>query len=246
MTISTKRTFGHLTSQGAIPAIGPDRTHFTFEHLWFDTYVLPGWKELTVPMLDKKLHVLELGSFEGASTTWILDNLMKHPDSNVIAVDTFEGGIEHQASDKYDLTSLENRFRSNVSKCKHADRLRVIKARSHDALLDLSWEKKTFDFIYIDASHIAIDVLSDAVMCWKMLNQGGILVFDDVSWKGYMEDCYNPRIAIMAFVQCAEPELEATETENQMWVRKVPKHIPATPNPDPLTYYWDKGLAGKP
>ncbi|KAL8819804.1 MAG: hypothetical protein Q9223_001841 [Gallowayella weberi] len=207
-------------------ASSPDRGRFTFHHSWFDKEVLPEWEELTLPLRAKKVHILEVGSFEGASTTWLLDNLLTHPESTMTAVDTFEGGMEHQDSELYDINSLESRFRSNVNKCKHVDRLRVIKATSDDALLDLRREKARFDFIYIDASHVALDVLHDAVVCWRMLNVGGTMVFDDVAWKGYMEDCYNPRIAIKSFLQCAEQELEATETEGQMWVLRLRPESP--------------------
>ncbi|MCJ1229050.1 hypothetical protein MMC12_005714 [Toensbergia leucococca] len=222
-----------------------DRSRFNFQHSWFDKDVLPDWEKFTASLIGKKLYILEVGSFEGASTTWILDNLMTHPDSSITVVDTFEGGMEHQGSDMYDIASLENRFRANVGKCEHVNKLRVMKATSDDALLDLRHEKACFDFIYIDASHVAIDVLHDAVLCWRMLNLDGTMVFDDVAWKGYMEDCYNPRIAIKSFLQCAEQELESIETAGQMWVRKVVNHIPATPNTDSALYYWDKGMAVK-
>lgn len=224
----------------------PDRSRFTFQHSWFDDEVRADWETFTLPLREKKLDILEVGSFEGASATWILDNLMSHTDSTMTVIDTFEGGMEHQEQDQahqYDLASLEDRFRSNVTKCEHVNKLRVMKATSDDALLDLRREGARFDFIYIDASHVAIDVLHDAVICWRMLNINGTMVFDDFGWKGYMEDCYNPRIAIQSFLQCAKQELECKATEGQMWVMKVANRIPATPNPDPTLFYWEKGLA---
>ena len=228
----------------AIPSsVGLDRSRFTFQRSWFDEDVRPDWEKLTDPIRGRKLSILEVGSFEGASTTWILDHLMTHPESRMTAIDTFEGGMEHLDPDqvhKYDVSLLESRFRSNISKCEHVNKLRVIKAKSDDALLDLRRDGARFDFIYIDASHVAIDVLHDAVVCWRMLDVHGIMVFDDVAWKGYMEDCYNPRIAIKSFVQCTTQEVSAMETEGQMWVTKVPNCIPATPNPDPAVYYWDR------
>ena len=36
-----------------------------------------------------------------------------------------------------------------------------------------------FDFIYVDGSHAALDVIRDAAGAWKLLKAGGILVFDD-------------------------------------------------------------------
>lgn len=219
---------------------------YDFQHDWFGI-VRDEWEVRTQSLRGQKLQILELGSFEGASTTWLLDNLMDHPESRLTAIDTFQGGMEHTEGpdgvDNYGLPSLEKRFQANVSKSKHPNKLRVMKMRSQEALLELRSEGHQFDFIYVDASHVAIDVLHDAVNCWFMLKALGALVFDDVSWKGYLEDCYNPRIAIEAFLRCAEPEVESEETESQMWVRKVQNHIVPTPNPDPALYYWDKGLA---
>ena len=225
-----------------------NRGRFTFQRSWFDEDVRPEWEQLTTPFRGKKLNILEVGSFEGASTTWLLDNLMSHPESRMTAIDTFEGGMEHQDPDQvhqYDITSLESRFQSNTSKCEHVNKLRVMKARSDEALLELRREATVFDFIYIDASHVAVDVLHDAVVCWRMLKVHGTMVFDDVAWKGYLEDCYNPRISILSFIECAAPEVEAKETEAQMWVTKVPNRIPATPNLDPDLIYRDRFLSRK-
>ncbi|KAL8726066.1 MAG: hypothetical protein Q9166_006945 [cf. Caloplaca sp. 2 TL-2023] len=243
MTTSIKSAADASTPSKSEHPSRPDRKRFIFQHPWFDVEIRPEWEEFTIPLLGRKLRVLEVGAFEGASTTWILDNLMDHPESSLTTIDTFEGGMEHQNTSVYDIPSLEGRFRFNVGKCEHVDRLRVIKAKSDDALLDLRREGAQFDFIYIDASHVAIDVLHDAVVCWRMLTLNGVLVFDDVIWKGYMEDSYNPRIAIKSFLQCAKPELEAKETEFQMWVWKVPNHIDATPNLDPALRYSGDGLS---
>ena len=210
-----------------------DRSRFNFTWAWFED-VRPSWEELTASLCGQKLQILEIGSFEGASTTWILDNLMSHPESRMTAIDTFQGSMEHRSQD---LVSLEDRFRSNISKCENAEKLRVMKASSGDALQALQQESAKFDLIYIDASHVAIDVLHDAVVCWRMLNLNGKVVFDDFTWKMYNEDCYNPRIAIMSFIQCAPQEMEIRDMGSQMWVTKVPNHIPATLNPNPGLIY---------
>lgn len=224
----------------------PSRQRFTFSRYWFDEYVRADWARLTHHLHGKMLRVLEIGSFEGASTTWILDNLMSHPESTLTSIDTFEGGMEHQETDKadeYDIASLESRFRANVAKCEHVGKLRVMKAKSDDALLELRGQCARFDFVYIDASHVAIDVLHDAVMSWRLLNVHGTMVFDDFRWKGYMEDVYNPRIAIQSFLRCVAHEVETKRQESQMWVTRVPNHTLPTPNTDPALYYWDEDSA---
>ncbi|KAL8724181.1 MAG: hypothetical protein Q9166_008097, partial [cf. Caloplaca sp. 2 TL-2023] len=161
---------------------------------WFD-WIRPEWDQRTGPLPNRELRTLEIGCFGGCSTTWILDNLMSHSHSVMTAVDAFEGGMEHQPSsgpdrpaDRYQLSNLKHRFDSNVAKCTEVAKLCVMQARSDDALVTLRQQRRRFDFIYIDASHVAIDVLHDAVMSWQMLEEGGTLVFDDYSWRGFIED----------------------------------------------------------
>lgn len=230
------------------------KVRFEFSENWFEL-VRSEWETLAQPLsrnehgAPRKTRILEIGSFEGASTTWMLQNMMDHPDSRLFSVDTFEGGMEHQNANEalakppgtlaYSLPTLEARFRSNVSKCKNFEKLKIIKALSSQALLQLRQDEAKFDFVYIDGSHIAIDVLSDAVLSWPMLEVGGVLVFDDSRWKGYLEDCYNPRVAVMSFLQCVKQEARVKETESQIWVTKVPSFVKPTPNPDPALYYWD-------
>ena len=36
----------------------------------------------------------------------------------------------------------------------------------------------TLQIVYIDGSHYPQDVLTDAVMAWKLLNEGGIMILD--------------------------------------------------------------------
>jgi predicted O-methyltransferase YrrM len=225
--------------------INTDRSRFNFKHDWFKL-IQDEWAKLTKPLLDRKLRILEIGSFEGASTTWILDNLMAHPESELTAVDSWEGGMDHldTPTEVYDaFDEIESRFRSNVAKCAEVSKLRIMKARSDDALLTLRQEHARFDFIYIDASHIALDVLHDAVVSWRMLEEGGTLVFDDWSWKGYNEPCYNPRPAIAGFLNCVAPEIRYFATESQIWVTRTVNHTPATRNLDPSLMYEAEALS---
>jgi hypothetical protein len=40
-------------------------------------------------------------------------------------------------------------------------------------------EKRRYDFIYVDGSHLFENVLIDAFYCAKLLNDGGLIAFDD-------------------------------------------------------------------
>jgi predicted O-methyltransferase YrrM len=61
-----------------------------------------------------------------------------------------------------------------------------------------------FDFIYIDGSHQAPDVLLDAVLGFELLRDQGMMVFDDYLWQeplaGGVDPVRCPKMAIDAFV----------------------------------------------
>ena len=68
------------------------------------------------------------------------------------------------------------------------------------------------DFIYVDGSHFAKDVLSDAVFGFELLNIGGVMLFDDaVSWRygEHIQD--SPKVAVDAFIQCNWNRLRVLE-----------------------------------
>ena len=63
------------------------------------------------------------------------------------------------------------------------DKIDFVSATS-DQYFEQNPDKK-YDFIYIDGSHKAEEVLDDCVSSWKILNKGGLLILDDFFWKGY-------------------------------------------------------------
>ena len=81
-----------------------------------------------------------------------------------------------------------------------------------------------FDLVYIDASHLAPNVLTDAVLCWELLKDGGMLIFDDYQWKSPAHDRKNPliepKIAIDAFLRIFGPHLHVIEKGRQMLATK--------------------------
>ena len=67
------------------------------------------WETLTEALQGRRINVLGISSFEGGSTTWILDHLMTRLASSMLAIDSFEEGMGHQGQDGtvLPLSSLE-------------------------------------------------------------------------------------------------------------------------------------------
>jgi predicted O-methyltransferase YrrM len=170
-------------------------------------------------MLPERKKFLEIGAFEGRATTWIVENMMED-GGKIVCIDTWEGGEEHVNGE---MTGAEDRFDYNREELhKKFPRRHVSKhkGKSHFSLsLLIGW--KNFDFIYIDGSHIAKDVLTDACMAWPLLRNNGIMVFDDYLWGDMSRPNHVPKPAIDAFVNIFIEELKIVHVGYQYIVRKT-------------------------
>jgi predicted O-methyltransferase YrrM len=68
-------------------------------------------------------------------------------------------------------------FDLNMAKTGAGQRVRKLVGVSQEILRRLPLG--AFDFIYVDGSHAGDDVLEDAVLSYRLLKSGGLLVFDD-------------------------------------------------------------------
>ena len=78
-----------------------------------------------------------------------------------------------------------------------------------------------YDFIYIDGSHEAKDVLMDAVLAWGLLKVGGVMAFDDYEGDGYLEPEALPKIAIDGFLATHKQMYEMLHSGYQIHIRKI-------------------------
>jgi predicted O-methyltransferase YrrM len=162
-------------------------------------------------------RALEIGSFEGMSACYVLWRLR---DSHVTCVDTFEGGPEHIAGQHLPDAGLETAFDANVALV-DASRVRKLVGDSKRVLVDLLAERARFDFVYVDGSHLALDVLADAALSWRLLATGGFLVFDDYNWAEFGEDrLLRPGAAVDSFLVLVEGKYELVASGWQLALRK--------------------------
>lgn len=157
--------------------------NYDFSVDWF-TFHVPHWDK-TLEIINKHrnspLRILEIGCYEGRSSTWISDNLLDHPDSLIWCVDTFEGSIEHEGQDN--IPTLLTRFYNNISKSKNFRKMRVLANDSKQAMPLMIKNQMKFDLIYIDGSHETPDVIQDGLNAYNLLADGGAIIFDDYWWK---------------------------------------------------------------
>ena len=162
-------------------------------------------------LYDKKLSVLELGSYEGNSSVFFLKYFQK---IKLTCVDTFEGSIE-QGNKNFDKV-FEN-FKFNTKDYK--DRIEVFKLKSKKFFEDIN--HSNFDLIYIDGSHYAKDVFEDAMNSFYILNKNGYMIFDDFLWDFYEDINYNPIGGIKLFIKKNFFNLKIISIGYQIVIQKI-------------------------
>jgi predicted O-methyltransferase YrrM len=179
---------------------------FDFTNDWFGLNAEGIWRQLLPEIKPKK--VLEIGSYEGRGTTFLMQYNDWCDDLEICCVDNWEGSIEHNECG-LDMKQAENRFDKNISIAKNlsSKNNNIVKLKgSSDSVLPklISRDKcNYFDFIYVDGSHQAPDVLVDAVLAFKLCKIGGVIGFDDYIWSENLPYGKNllrcPKLAIDAF-----------------------------------------------
>jgi predicted O-methyltransferase YrrM len=152
------------------------------------------------------VRLLEIGSFEGRSAVWFLENVLTDESSRLVCVDLF-------------TPVLEARFDHNIRLVDRHQQVRKLKGRSGDILPNL--EPTSFDAIYIDGGHDAGTVLLDGMLSWRLLKPGGILIFDDYLWETERPPAKRPQLAIDVFRDTMAESLEVLHEEYQVIVRKL-------------------------
>ena len=188
---------------------------FDFTEDWF-SHVVPVWDQILFTHAPSRL--LEIGSYEGRSTCYLIEYLTAARSIELHCVDTWQGGVEH---DRSGMVAVEQRFDKNVARARAAAPRRVElhkhKGLSSDVLARLlaSGLREHFDLIYVDGSHQAPDVLLDAVLSFQLLKVGGVLIFDDYVWAmgepGEQDYYQMPKPAIDAFVNVHQRKLKALQ-----------------------------------
>lgn len=162
------------------------------------------------------VRYLEIGACEGRSTAFVYEIL--NGDVRITVVDPF---AEFAEIDDAVMRRAPETFSANMKAMHAEDKVRVLKGRSVDYLPDLIDAGEQFDIIYIDGSHATLDVLLDAVLCWRLLARGGLLIFDDYWYRrADLGTGYRPKLAIDAFVGAMSHEIAVLDVGRQVFLRK--------------------------
>ena len=177
------------------------------------------FKKWLAPFIGMPVHGLEIGSYEGASALWMMENILTHPQSQLTCVDTWLGE-DNQQIHNVNLEQAEKNFLANTAAYRECfpKRIVVVKGDSARMVRQLGTQ---YSFAYIDGSHQAPDVLVDAISAYLVLKRDGVMIFDDYLWHPDLGMLHEPKIAIDAFMFMFKERIKVLDIGYQVAIVKL-------------------------
>ena len=144
---------------------------YIFTNTWFINSEI---KELLFNYVNKSTinKILEIGSYEGASACFFSDHLLDNQLSHITCVDPFS--INDTTSPLNNTTKIH--FYNNIRRSKNYNKVLVEEMYSTDFYKK---NDKTYNFIYIDGSHLLDNIITDFNNCLQIIEYNGIIWMDD-------------------------------------------------------------------
>ena len=156
------------------------------------------------------LRALQIGTYTGDATQWLIDN---REIEYIHDVDTWEGSEEvaHNSLDFFSVEEYYNsRFKGNKKILKH-------KMKSDTFF----WNNiGSYNFVYIDGDHTALQTALDGLNAFKLLESGGVMAFDDYLWNYNGNPFLEPKRGVDAVLVICEGQYTVIESGYQMWIEK--------------------------
>ena len=173
------------------------------------------FEEFLSEFKGKPCMFLEIGSFEGMSTIWMLENILTEERSQIFCIDAWA----EWTGDAF------VRFVSNINKTGFRNKVHIVKGDSSEELR--VFPNHYFDFIYVDGNHDEKAVIKDAIGSFRVLKRGGIIAFDDYLLGVRYPNSHGSKAmngsakkAIDYFIETFKDELDVIHNDYQLWIRK--------------------------
>ena len=174
---------------------GIDQTEhdFQFTRHWhlnrngetFVKYIIPEYH-------NKPILYLELGVFEGMSTTWMFQHVLCHPDSRAVVCDPW---LQTRKLGPEKMEAVRVRAYHNLKPWTRTNRCKIIRGNSAEVLRHMCGRhgyeevsKGSVDVAFVDGNHNSGAVVDDLKHVFKLTKKNGIILVDDVENQIEKED----------------------------------------------------------
>ena len=177
--------------------------NYQFTQDWF-THNIPIWQRHLQPLTGiADFQVVEIGSFQGMSACWLLDNILTHPTAKITCIDLY----------------FQETFKGNIVKTGFGEKVIELEGYSQDLLVNL--DSDFYDVAYVDGCHKPTSALQDAILSWRLVKVGGLMIFDDYEFTFPDSPEQDTKIGIDVFLEMFASQLEVVHKGYQLIVKKV-------------------------
>jgi len=175
----------------------------------YTTQNIKKWKIILKIFIDEpNIKMLELGTFEGRSSKFFIDNILTGSNSTLISVD-FNPDITEYS--KNNITQLQNFYKN----------FKFIKADFIKFLANEILQENRYDIIYQDGGKMSLITLYQLICCFYILKSGGILIIDDYEWgDGKTNEDGKPKLAVDIFVNLVKNDITILDIGYQFALMK--------------------------
>ena len=166
-----------------------------------------------LPLKDNINKILEIGSYDGRSSVWFLNNIMNNENSRLYCIDPF-----------FATSNYKDNFLHNINISHNNTKINIIENTSLLGLSQLIVTKKQFNIIYINGTHYSRDVNQELVISWHLLTINGLLIFDDYLFSGFKENIDSkllPKDTMEHFLSTISNQYEVIHKDYQLLIKKI-------------------------
>ena len=182
------------------------------EYKFFDIYLSK--------FINNKNNILEINADKGYVTKWFLNNLCNNKKSLIISIDTWNKSEEYK---NFKITINEHIFNKNINSTGRELQVNKMKMDTYNAIKIIKNNNKTeklFNIIYIDASYFNESLMSNCVLAFELLEDNGIMIFDDYIWDDMNNEFFYSKITIETFLYTFKTKIKILNNKYQIILQK--------------------------
>jgi hypothetical protein len=180
------------------------------EYSFFDIYLSK--------FINKKNNILEINSDKGYITKWFLKYLCNNKNSTIITIDTWNKSEEYK---NFKITINEHLFNKNINSTTRELQVIKMKMETDNAIKIIkNNNNKKFNIIYIDASYFNEALMSNCILAFELLEDGGIIIFDDYVWDDMNNEFFYSKITIDVFLYTFRTKIKILNNKYQIILQK--------------------------
>lgn len=146
------------------------------------------------------INALEVGSYQGMSSCWMLDRLLTHQQSRLTCIDS----------------NFVPQFRENIGKTGAESKVTLLQGDTHELMSNCT--SQSFDLISLqDRCKLTQHTEKNAQLAWELTKSGGYIVFSYYGWRNPQDARQNPKVGIDRFLSSIQQQWQPVHFSPQVF-----------------------------